>query len=409
MKWKIAVLMIVIGWGLPACSEAEMNEGDAAAIPNGQGGFLGGGAGFTPTNTDLGQNPAGTDGSAGQDLSDMNVPRMGITIPIPATLASDTARAVCAYLDRCNYSVIAEEVLNESCEQVIERQMEDAVVTRLSPLQAQGLVSFNPQGNRACLAAIDSLACSLDFDSLARACADGFDGQVPLGDACSDHEVCEGDAYCNANEACPGTCEARATLGDACAEDAGCVAGTTCVRGACQGPSDLNGECGGEGPLCASGLYCTGENGAAGRCAQYRSEPAGSGDECDINAGPLCEDGLACVVDAGLFGVRFTCENRRQENQRCRPGLPDQCVRGLFCAETNINASDIDGVCRPAPGEGEPCGQAPVFQVCAAGLVCDGGLCNPRARLGEECAQNETCYSGACVGGECVPGHLCPP
>ena len=406
MKSKITIILIGILGVSIACSEPADNDGDMDMAQGGQAGLAGSGGTMPPNQTDQGSpvDASSTDAIEG----DMSAPRMGITIPLPASLAADTATVVCRYLERCNYNTIAEEVLNEPCLQMIERQMEDAVVSRLSPLQNRGELSFNPQGNRACLMAIETLPCSLDFTALSRDCTDGFDGLVPVGEGCTDHEVCEGDAFCDRQEECPGTCQPRASVDETCTVDVGCQAGMTCVRGTCQSASAVNGECGGDGPPCEAGLYCTGENGGAGRCQTYDDGTAGQSDECDINAGPLCGNGLACVVDAGLFGIRFTCENRREENQRCRPGLPDQCRRGLYCADTDINAQDIEGVCRAAPGDGQPCGEGPVFQVCAAGLVCDDGLCTPRSRLGERCAQNETCYSGFCDNEVCVAGHLCP-
>ena len=406
MKYKNALLIVIVFSGCLACSEAGLDQPDASMAMPGQGGFQGIAGDIVRPGTDQGTIPQYTD--KGASSADTDAPRMAITIPIPPTLAADTATTVCAYLQRCNYTEIAEEVLNEPCQQVIERQMEDAVVNRLSPLQELGMLSFNPQGNRACLSAIEALPCSLDFTSLSQACEDGFDGLLEEGAPCTEHEACAGNAYCARENGCPGRCQTRSEIGQACQEDAGCVTGTTCVRGACQGPSALNGECGGNGPPCAAGLYCTGENGSAGRCATYQSTPAARGADCDINGGPLCTNGFACVVDAGLFGVRFRCEDRRDEGQRCRPGLPDQCRRGLYCADTDIDAQDIEGVCRLAPGEGERCGQGPVFEVCAAGGVCDGGVCAFRSRLGESCAQDETCYSGSCENNLCVPGHLCP-
>ena len=157
--------------GCLACSEAGLTNLTHPAMRSGR--ISGDCRRHRSSGTDKGL-PQYTD--MGASSADTDAPRMAITIPIPPTLAADTATTVCAYLQRCNYTEIAEEVLNEPCQQVIERQMEDAVVNRLSPLQELGMLSFNPQGNRACLSAIEALPCSLDFTSLSQACEDGFDG-----------------------------------------------------------------------------------------------------------------------------------------------------------------------------------------------------------------------------------------
>ena len=57
----------------------------------------------------------------------------------------------------------------------------------------------------------------------------------------------------------------------------------------------------------------------------------------------------------------------------------DQCRRGLYCADTDIDAQDIEGVCRLAPGEGERCGQGPVFEVCRRRCVRRRGMCIPQS------------------------------
>ena len=166
MKYKNALVMMIVLSGCLACSEAGLDQPDASMGMPGQGGFQGIAGDIVRPGSDQGTIPQYTD--MGASSADTDAPRMAITIPIPPTLAADTATTVCAYLQRCNYTEIAEEVLNEPCQQVIERQMEDAVVNRLRPLQELGMVSFNPQGNRACLSAIEALPCSLDFTSSPR-------------------------------------------------------------------------------------------------------------------------------------------------------------------------------------------------------------------------------------------------
>ena len=160
-----------------------------------------------------------------------------------------------------------------------------------------------------------------------------------------------------------------------------------------------------------SGLYCTGENGAAGTCKTFDTDLAGEREQCNIQAGPLCEDGLSCVPNVAPFSLRFRCEARVEEGEECHPGLPEHCQDGFYCDGTDLTrplAPDIDGRCRALPEEGEDCGDAPVGKVCARNLVCNGGVCSNRVRISGDCAEDGACYSGACVDGQCGHKNLCP-
>ena len=331
--------------------------------------------------------------------------------PIPADLASQLGTAVCAYLERCNYQALVETLVNEPCTQFIERQFQDQTIDRLQSFVDADAIRYVPDNTRGCLDALASLECSPDVEQLTQVCMNGFVGTQMTGDECSINEVCWGESFCNPGDACPGRCEAKRSATEVCEDASWCQTGLLCIRGLCQPASKLDEECGGGKPACESGLYCTGENGAAGTCKTFDTDLASEREACNIQAGPLCEAGLSCVPNISGFSLRFRCEARVEEGEECHPGLPEHCQDGFYCDGTDLTrplAPDIDGRCRPLPEAGEDCGDAPVGKVCARNLVCNGGTCAPRVRVGGACEEDRACYSGACVSQRCGHTQLCP-
>lgn len=335
----------------------------------------------------------------------------GVIIPIPDDLSEQFADAICRFVDRCQFTAVFSGVVGEPCTEFMTRQFEDATIARMQPLIETGEVSYNPVGTRSCIRAIDNLACTIDFASLTSACLDSFQGNRAVGQSCSETESCGDGQFCSKSDQCPGRCEFQGSADAGCTSDAACEFGLTCAGGTCAGPAAINGRCGGDGPACEGGLYCDGENGGPGRCQVYTDGLVDEGEICDIAAGPLCNEGLACIVEVRGLSAEFRCRVRVDENARCAPGFPDHCDDGFYCGGTDINGfvPDLDGRCRALPSEGQACGQAPAFKVCALGNICDGDLCKPRGRLGDACQTNDACYSGQCTDGVCGVNQLCPP
>ena len=333
-----------------------------------------------------------------------------VIIPIPDDLSAQLADTICTFVERCGYDDIFGNVLGEDCRTLLTKQFEDADIARMQPLVESGEVTYDPTGTRDCIGAIEALACTIDFDQLINACRGSFSGNRAVGDACTEHEGCGESLYCAQTDECPGRCEFKGAEGADCDDTIGCEIGLYCVRGSCTSSASMGENCGGDGPPCAEGLYCDGENGRPGRCRSYNAERVGSGANCDINAGPLCQTGLSCIVEVEGFSAVFRCRPRVGEGATCAPGLPDHCGEGLYCAGTDISGvlPDIEGECRPLPGEGQPCGEAPAFQVCQNGFVCAQNICSARSSLGENCTDDSLCYSGHCESGTCAIERLCP-
>ena len=157
------------------------------------------------------------------------------------------------------------------------------------------------------------------------------------------------------------------------------------------------------------------------------------GAPCRVDA--ECVDGAWCSFDDDVEACDGRCTVRPTsgpcvpgcgactvvpgEDSRCLPRGPlvelasgercdDPTVRGVcpamhYCVET----------CRPFPGEGEPCGD--YWPICAPGLGCGGGLCQPTrvVALGEACDEElifcDRFHGAECADGMCVPMTRCEP
>ena len=232
----------------------------------------------------------------------------------------------------------------------------------MQPLIESGEVTYNPAGTRDCIGAIEALDCTIDFQQLINACRGAFQA-TERSETCTEHEGCGDSLYCAQTDECPGRCEFKGAEGTDCGDTTGCEVGLYCVRGSCSSSASMGENCGGDGPPCADGLYCDGENGSPGRCRSYNAGESGQV-PTDIRRATL-PVGLSCIVEVEGFSAVFRCRPGLVKALHA-PGLPDHCGEGLYCAGTDISGvlPDIEGECRPLPGEGQPCGDAPAFKVC---------------------------------------------
>ena len=414
--FTLITVVVALSWG---CAEVELDEG--AGAPRMQhspdpGGMIGA--------PGTGGQTVGTGGSVGQPpaMGGMAEPGMGGMIPpvdppppppptpmIPAELAPLMANAFCGYLDRCEYATLLELVLNEDCAAFMTEQLRATMVERLQPSVTNGRIIFDAMATQACLGAFATLPCALNLENLPTGCSDGFLGTAAEGEGCVYDEECAGSLVCSVEGACPGTCIVPGALGQPCSEARACSAGLSCVRGGCMASLDEGEVCGGDDrPPCAGGFFCDADLGQEqGRCRTIDQRTVNSGDRCGLLGGPFCAEGTSCIPEVELFNLDFRCRNRVGLGQRCAPGLPEHCQDGLFCEGTNPEQQDIEGNCRALPEANQPCGQAPVGEVCAYGLVCESGRCVPRQSLDGACQSEISCYSGACTAGACAVPSPC--
>ncbi len=119
-----------------------------------------------------------------------------------------------------------------------------------------------------------------------------------------------------------------------------------------------------------------------------------------IGEDPRSSTGISSYPECrGVFS------GRQADGQAC--GASIECQAGLTCT----SRSGAPGLCRPPPGEAEPCGSfTPAYlgdhPQCAKELHCAGETCRRVAKEGDACGPNGACAHGlSCAEGRCVvPG-----
>jgi hypothetical protein len=256
---------------------------------------------------------------------------------------------------------------------------------------AAGRVSFDGTHGRACLDELaTALTCAGSTPSMPAQAPDCtvVTPRVPLGGTCKAFDTtfisqeCMGDAYCKQgpNQACDGTCTARATLGQPCdlLNDVLCAQTLTCdsTMKKCVMPTPA----GGAGAACdamtscARGFYCDRgpDGGASGICqAQRTSGPCTTSDACKLP--------YRCAGPAGATA----CAAPKQVGEACTPGQSEcdlfgYCGPGNKCTDTYVAV-------------GNPCGRiGGENYACAQGAYCDGpilqgGTCRAQKQSGDAC------------------------
>lgn len=201
---------------------------------------------------------------------------------------------------------------------------------------------------------------------------------VPLGTACSDGDVCNGEEACDGNGTCtPGT-KKDCTSNDPCI-DSKCDSKQGCVVSINAGA-----QCN-DGNACTVGDLCD----AAGKCVSGTPKSCVDGkyctqDDCDPTTGnclnpPLpdntpCDDGIACTTGE-------TCQNGF-----CKVAGAATCDDGKFCTKDTVDC--VTGKCLSDSGPMQ------------------GAACIPT----DKCSYNGTCTGETCVGGtavNCDDGNPC--
>jgi len=242
----------------------------------------------------------------------------------------------------------------------------------------------------ACMDAVEDLGCTDDLDAI-EACNQVVVGTLEDGAECSSNFQCA-SGFCNTEEVCPGTCDARLPLGSPCADGGECEYGLQCdwENDECIEPPApaAQGEACEWHDDCEYGLYClvTDFETYVGACQPW----LGEGDVCDGDGAMdnLCEPGLACDPESGecaqvtVAGIGQTCNG---ETIQC------DISEHAIC----IPQSETLYQCIELPGTGEAC----LDGECWPGNYCDAeDLCRVAKEIGENCADHDECVTEYCDG-----------
>jgi hypothetical protein len=207
----------------------------------------------------------------------------------------------------------------------------------------------------------DPLVCA--FKRCHNACTTTRDCMVPLRCVASDRpfHVCQLDSErkCTYNSDCPvrQVCAADAQCRDQCQGDADCLAGQTCVAGACAERNELN---------------------DAGMLPVVSKEAGpSSGQPCVYNS--QCPSPLVCRTNL--------CQLECLNSLDCSDGR--QCVDGRCQVPV---CPEVDA------GAGKSCAFS---SDCLAPLICRSGTCTCECRVGGDCP---TGYD--CAGNRCAPSNV---
>jgi hypothetical protein len=342
-----------------------------------------------------------------------------------ASLMADEAKifelqlSSCAMVDKCfvplrnslsNLSTGLEnqDLRAERCSANARNTFEQLSWPGLLDSVASGRAVYHPERLAACLKADAEREC-YELSSTPEPCLEAFAGTVKLGDPCATQYDCGPGAYCDIgltpDATCPNVCKPRFPDGSTCMHAAECEAGLRCFDPAfmppnapdqrCRPPSDVGEGC--HGIHCLEDLVC-GASSSGDRTCQPLERAQQPGDACGLTS--QCEGSAACRAEAA--GAAPTCV-LATEGMSC--SRSSECSTDEHCACTDAACSTK--TCRPWPVAGEACGRASasVGGICAQGLFCTGDSCQPKRKLGDDCANNGACWSFHCVDGICTaPG-----
>jgi hypothetical protein len=328
------------------------------------------------------------------------------------------AAALCQAYTACLGPLAEIYLPGEDC----TRRTTDAIEDGFGSIQAAvdaKRIKYDGTKVEDCIAEVEAKSCAGLLERQSEACNVVLVGTAAEGEDCSQNEECIGDAYCNFELSCPGTCTALETTGGACQDDDNCASGLICSNATelCVTPAGPGEPCEGAEPECAPGYFCKGaddDTGTSGNCRGYDEVfAAGSGDACDILANDFCDTDLSCAIDGVTADgvIEASCTVQVGSGDACKIAVPDMCPPDEYCDVPQAMPLMLEGTCTPRPEVGEPCGFATPFDetgsICEAYARCDGGNCRALATLGETCETSDVCLSGHCEGKGCVSGDHC--
>jgi hypothetical protein len=221
-----------------------------------------------------------------------------------------------------------------------------------------------------------------------RACGRGQPYCEQLADLCPDY-------YFNAqsNRTVEGTAACIAEIRALPCSDVGLSALPTCLV---DGRAVAYATCA-FASQCASGTCQVGGGSSCGTC----SAPIALGEPCtgpgQCEGGAFCHDQTQkCTANSTIVhgGPGATC------NRNVDPVLG--CERDLWCLWDG--SPSAGGICKPPPGDGEPCA-ASLFgnDSCAPGLDCIGDTCSPAGKCGAATCDASSYCSQESGSAKCVP------
>ena len=317
--------------------------------------------------------------------------------------------AVCEVFTSCAGDLFSLFRPGEDCSRTTQVTVEEGLAQLLSAIDA-GRVKYHADKVQACLDEVAGNGCAQLTQREPPSCEAALEGTVPQGGDCTLDAECEGEQYCKVGDACPGKCAPYAAAGEPCKSNDHCQSGLACDdNGHCVAPARLGELCQQGEPDCAPGLLCLGEDstaGTPGKCYSPDQALKGElGDACAFTDGTLCAVDYSCEITSAS-PVGGTCVARVAANAACRAAIPDECPADQYC---KLGQNPLEpGVCTPKPVAGEKCARGlGSAGICAPYVRCDDGLCRDIAHAGEDCHDDDTCYSGHCVNGACVTGNSC--
>ncbi|RMG20502.1 MAG: hypothetical protein D6729_02655, partial [Deltaproteobacteria bacterium] len=181
-----------------------------------------------PTGGSGGGGDGGGGGGGGNDLA-------------LADVGGEVAKIVCKAMVQC-YGIGGDQA---SCEAEWTAQFEDQTQKLWENAVNKGTLQYDGKKMRECLDALAAGGCTVFADGTTpAACDEALQGTVDAGGACNVNEECAGDAYCDTNSACPGTCVAYVAEGGDCSSDS-CKPGLDCVNNTCVAKAKVGEACGG--------------------------------------------------------------------------------------------------------------------------------------------------------------------
>ncbi len=213
---------------------------------------------------------------------------------------------------------------------------------------------------------LDNQVCDVASGTCVTCLDDGqcMDPALPQCDPATDSCVgCLEDGHCT-NPALPFCSPAQKTCVE-CVGDAQCDPGSVCT-----------------GSQCVPGCTATQD------CPQSQT--------CDTASGQCVE----CTQDAHCGGATKVCLTSENRCVECLPGANDTCPAGAWCRSDSVceqgckNGADCtSGVCLPT----HSCDGCVSDSECAAGNVCDQGVCVAACDIEHPCGPGRTCCSGHCL------------
>lgn len=309
-------------------------------------------------------------------------------------LAFQLAEAECFAAARCPRGDAT--LTTKQCDERLAASIQSELLSLLEAGVAEGRIHYDGEATIDCLQAVRGCQSS---NHLPAVCRDALKGLVPAEGACRTDFDCAGESHC-AGVACPGRCEQLRPATEPCASHTECADGLACLRGICRAPAGERCE---RSADCAH-LLCLASSApglaqcvaAADVARSHADKPCGA--VATPAAAPLCAAGLACVPTGGGQGI---CVATATAAADCAGAMPDPCPPSLYC-------SDATGRCEPLPEANERCAAfatltATLDRQCAAGLVCQDGLCVASVAKTADRAEDPTCARDVdCPDGDCA-------